>query len=116
MYPSPRGLPAILVFAGGDAVLPERALNAEFSGTIKASIRARKFKGIAGETLSLVVPRDKGFVQFAVVGVGAKKDWNASAAELAAANAYNAAKATGSAILVLRLESETLASMRAFGA
>jgi len=89
-----------------DAVLSPAAagLDQTSGGALSRAVSAAGFTGAKGRSLELVAPAGLDFARVLLVGVGARADFDAAAAELAAAEAYQALKTCGAATLTIGLQ------------
>ena len=86
-------------------------------GAVARAISGGRFKGGKGQILELLAPQGLAAQRVIIVGLGAKADLASSAIEAAAAQAYNAAKASGPERLTLLTAdgSATAAAQAALG-
>ncbi|MFI4975448.1 MAG: leucyl aminopeptidase [Caulobacterales bacterium] len=94
---------AVLAFESGEFSPAAEALNKAMSGALKRAIAASRFKGSMGQTLDILAPAVVKAGRVLVVGAGKQNEFDARAAELAGAHAYNAVKSSGADTLLLRL-------------
>jgi leucyl aminopeptidase len=92
---------AVLAFEDGEFSPAAEALNTTTGGALKRAIAASRFKGSAGQTVSLLAPAGVAAGRVLVVGAGKQAAFDAKAAESAGANAFNAARDSGSEKLLL---------------
>ncbi|MHB8530010.1 MAG: leucyl aminopeptidase [Caulobacteraceae bacterium] len=103
---TPAGLDAalaVLAFEGGLLSPAAEAADRALHGGIRRAIAQGRFKGETGQHLDLIAPNGLEAARVVVVGAGKKTQFDARAAETAAAHAYGAVKASGAQLLVLRL-------------
>jgi len=110
---------AIAVLAPENAPLAGAAaiLDAATGGALKRAVDGGRFTGGKGQTLDLVAPHNVDAARILLVGSGAPASFGPDAIEAAAAQAYQAVKASGAETLVLKLPaiSADLAAAAAFG-
>jgi leucyl aminopeptidase len=94
---------AVLAFEGGALSSAADAVDAALQGAIRRAIERSRFTGAMGTTLDLLAPHGLDADRVLVLGAGKRESWSARAAELAAAHAYQALKASGAQTLVLSL-------------
>ena len=94
---------AVLAFEGGEYSPAAEALDATMGGALKRAIAASRFKGAAGQTVSILAPSGVAAGRVLVVGAGKQAAFDAKGAESAGANAFNAAKDSGSEKLLLMM-------------
>ena len=96
---------AALVF-DESALSPAAArLDQASGGTLTRAISAAGFTGAKSRSLDLVAPAGLDFARVLLVGAGGQADFDAAAAELAAAEAYQALKTSGAKVLTLGWQS-----------
>ncbi|HEX3918325.1 MAG TPA: leucyl aminopeptidase [Caulobacteraceae bacterium] len=95
--PAPGALLATPAFEG--AGLADASLDAALAAKVASLMAAGRFRGRMGDVLSFPTTGDG----VLVIGAGKPDAWNAGAAELFAAHAYNAAKPAGADTLVIAL-------------
>jgi leucyl aminopeptidase len=108
---------ALAAFEGTGLAAAARALDAALAAKVARLIERGRFSGRMGETLSFLTPPWLDAEAVLVIGSGKPEAWNERAAELFAAHAYNAAKASGVETLVIALPdlSAQMAAHAAFG-
>ncbi len=110
---------AVGVFVHEPATLtgPAAALDAVSGGVLKRAIDGGRFTGGKGQTLDIVAPHNIDAARLLLIGAGPAGSPTAEAVELAAAQAYQAAKTSGAEVLLLKLAgaSADLAASAAFG-
>jgi leucyl aminopeptidase len=79
-------------------------LDAQSGGALARAIAATAFAGAKGKTLELVAPAGLDVARLLLIGVGPKDKFDASAAETAAAEAYQALKTSGAKTLTVGLD------------
>ncbi|HEY1426153.1 MAG TPA: leucyl aminopeptidase [Caulobacteraceae bacterium] len=94
---------AVLAFEDGEYSPAAEALDKQLSGALKRAVAASRFKGQAGQIVSLLAPTGVEAGRVLVVGAGKQGAFDARAAETAGAHAFNAAKDSGSEKLLLRM-------------
>jgi leucyl aminopeptidase len=106
------------VFEEGKLSVAAEALDKRLSGQVKRAIAASRFKGAIGQSLDLIAPPGVDAGRVVLVGAGKQDAFESKTAELLAAHAYQAVKASGAEILQLVLEGEPadVAARAAFGA
>jgi leucyl aminopeptidase len=106
------------VFEDGKLSLAAEALDKRLSGQVKRAIASSRFKGAIGQSLDLVAPPGLEAGRLVLIGAGKQDAFEPKTAELLAAHAYQAVKASGAEILQLVLEGEPadVAARAAFGA
>ncbi len=107
----------VMVFQGGTLSPAAQVLDAELSGAISRAIGSGRFKGGMGECLNLFAPHGTDPGRVLIAGGGKQDAWDERSAELSAAHAYNAVKASGADTLLLKLSgcSPDIAAHAAFG-
>ena len=92
-------------------------LDGALSGKVADMMAAARFKARLGDTLSFLTPPNLKVDAVLVVGAGSQDGWNARRAELLAAHAYKAAKASDVGALAIDLRGHTpqIAAHAAFG-
>jgi leucyl aminopeptidase len=111
---------AVLALAAFEDVgLPPAArdLDAALAAKVAALSKRGRYSGRAGEILSFLTPPGLDAETVLVIGAGKEEAWSPRAAELFAAQAYNAAKASGVETLVIALPdaSAEMAAHAGFG-
>jgi leucyl aminopeptidase len=94
---------AVLAFEDGELSPAAEALDARMSGALKRALSVGRFKGGAGQTVDIVAPAGVTATRVLVVGAGKQDAFDATGAEAAGANAYNAVKTSGSDTLLLAM-------------
>ena len=117
---APIGGGAVLALAAfEDTGLPSaaRELDAALAERVAGLSERGRFAGRPGETLSFLTPPGLDAETVLVIGVGKQDAWTPRGAELFAANAYKAAKASGVETLVIALpdSSAEMAAHAGFG-
>ena len=92
---------AVLAFEDGEYSPAAEALDKQLSGALKRAVAASRFKGQAGQTVSILAPTGVAAGRVLVVGAGKQDAFDARGAESAGAHAFNAAKDSGSEKLLL---------------
>ena len=92
---------AVLAFEDGEYSPAAEALDKQLSGALKRAVAASRFKGQAGQIVSLLAPSGVAAGRVLVVGAGKQSSFDAKGAESAGAHAFNAAKDSGSEKLLL---------------
>jgi leucyl aminopeptidase len=94
-----------------------RDLDSALSTKVAELMATSRFKGRVGDTLSFLTPPSLEADAVLVAGAGAQDGWNARRAELFAAHAYKAAKASGSEALAIDMRGQAtqIAAHAAFG-
>jgi leucyl aminopeptidase len=115
--PGAKGALAAIVFEDGLRAGDAAVLNEATGGALDRALANGRFTGAVGQTLELVAPHGIDVARLVLVGAGKQKDFDSSAAELAAAKAYRAVQTSGVETLVIRLTglSPTLSSRAALG-
>jgi leucyl aminopeptidase len=90
-------------FEGAVLSTAAKALDKATGGAVTRAIAAGRFTGAVGQSLDLVAPHGVEAARALIVGCGARDKFDAQAAELAAAHAYQAVKASGVETLALQL-------------
>ncbi len=108
---------AVFAFEGAPLGGAVAALDRVIGGALGRAMAGGRFSGAMGQTLDLIAPHGVEAARILLVGAGAADKFDAQAAELAAAHAYQALKTSGAAILVLRMPalSAELAAHAALG-
>ncbi|HEY7901789.1 MAG TPA: leucyl aminopeptidase [Caulobacteraceae bacterium] len=114
--PGPDGVLALLAFEGEDAKPEVAALDKASRGTIARALSGGRFTGAKGQVLDLVAPHGLEAARLLLVGAGKRADFDDKAAETAAAQAWQAVKASGALSLTLRLGEPARAAAGALGA
>jgi len=78
-----------------------RDLDQASSGAFSRATAGGRFKATKGQVLELVAPQGLSAIRAALIGAGAKGDFDEMAAETAAAQAFNAVKGSGAESLTL---------------
>jgi leucyl aminopeptidase len=91
------------VFDGGALSEGTARLNAAVGGAIERAVAAGPFNGAKGKSVSLVAPGGVGVSHALLVGVGPEAGFDERGAEIAGAEAYQALKTCGAAVLTLNL-------------
>jgi leucyl aminopeptidase len=97
-----------IAFVAASEAVPARAAVARivFEGETPAdlarALAASRFTGAKGQTLDILAPEGSAVDRLVLIGAGKKESFDATAAEHAAAAAYNAVKASG--LVGLRIE------------
>ena len=94
---------AVLAFEDGEFSPGAEALDATMGGALKRALAASRFKGSAGQTVSILAPAGVAAGRVLVIGAGKQAAFDAKGAESAGANAFNAAKDSGSEALLLMM-------------
>jgi leucyl aminopeptidase len=96
-------------FVVADAKLPSKTAlarivfeGAALDGALREAVAASRFTGAKGQTLDILAPSGVDAARLVLVGAGKPDGFNALGVEHAAANAYNAVKASG--LTTLRIE------------
>ena len=115
--PGASGVLALVVFEDQVLAGAGRTLNRTMGGAIERALAGGRFTAGAGQTLELAAPHGLDAARLVIVGAGPKDKFDEKAAELAAAQAYQAGKTSGAETLVIRMPdaSATEASRAAFG-
>ncbi len=115
--PGAKGALAAIVFEDGLRAGDAAVLNEATGGALDRALTNGRFTGAVGQTLELIAPHGIDVARLVLVGAGKQKDFDSSAAELAAAKAYRAVQTSGVETLVIRLTglSPTLSSRAALG-
>jgi len=92
---------AVLAFEDGEYSPAAEVLDAQLSGALKRAVAASRFKGQAGQIVSILAPTGVAAGRVLVVGAGKQDAFDARGAESAGAQAFNAAKDSGSEKLLL---------------
>jgi leucyl aminopeptidase len=92
---------AVLAFEDGEYSPAAEALDAQLAGALKRAVAASRFKGQAGQIVSILAPAGVAAGRVLVVGAGKQDAFDARGAENAGAHAFNAAKDSGSEKLLL---------------
>jgi leucyl aminopeptidase len=92
---------AVLAFEDGEYSPAAEALDKQLSGALKRAVAASRFKGQAGQIVSILAPAGVAAGRVLVVGAGKQDVFDARGAESAGAHAFNAAKDSGSEKLLL---------------
>ncbi len=92
---------AVLAFEDGEYSPAAEALDKQLSGALKRAVAASRFKGQAGQIVSILAPAGVAAGRVLVVGAGKQDAFDARGAESAGAHAFNAAKDSGSEKLLL---------------
>ncbi|MGI8839682.1 MAG: leucyl aminopeptidase [Caulobacteraceae bacterium] len=108
----------VAAFEGGALSGAAEALDQATAGAVARAIAGGRFTGAVGQTLDLVAPHGLEAARALIVGCGARDKFDARAAELAAAHAYQAVKTSGADTLVLQMPGAPpdYAAHAAFGA
>ncbi len=111
------GALALAAFEGVGLPPDAQGANREVSARVGRLIEAGRFRGKMGETLTFAAPPGLEADAVLVVGAGRQDAWDARAAELFAAHAYKAARASGAPGLVIDLggNAPDIAAHAAFG-
>jgi len=94
---------AVLAFEDGEYSPAAEALDKQMSGALKRAVGSSRFKGSAGQTVSILAPSGTPAGRVIVVGAGKQSAFDAKGAEDAGAHAYNAAKNSGAESLLLMM-------------
>ena len=94
---------AVLAFEDGEYSPAAEALDKAMGGALKRAVGSSRFTGGMGQSLTLPVPTGTTAARVVVIGAGKQKAFDEKAAESAGAHAYNAAKNSGSDVLVLAM-------------
>ncbi len=117
--PTDGGNAALAVIAFDDAELsaPAQVADAASGGAVTKALAATRFKGGKSQLLDLLSPGALDAARLLVIGAGPKGPLDEAGAEMAAAAAYQAVKASGLTRLVLRFPDLTpaLAARAALG-
>ena len=106
---------AVVAFEGAALSPQAQALDQAMGGAIGRAVAAGRFTGAKGQTLELLAPMGVEAGRVVLVGAG-PAPLNAQGAETAAAQAFQAVKASGAKTLVVRLGDDAeLAAHAAFG-
>jgi leucyl aminopeptidase len=97
------GVFAVLVFDGGVLSADAARLDSQAGGGLARAIAATNFTGAKGRSLDIVAPAGLDLARVLLVGVGPRDGFDAAAAEIAAAEAYQAVKTSGAKTLTLGL-------------
>ena len=92
---------AVLAFEDGEYSPAAEALDGAMGGALKRAIAASRFKGAAGQTVSILAPAGVTAGRVLVIGAGKQAAFDAKGAESAGATAFNTAKDSGSEALLL---------------
>src|SRR5580658_3210788 len=92
---------AVLAFEGGEYSPAAEVLDGQMGGALKRAVAASRFTGAMGQTLSILAPAGVTAGRVLLIGAGKQAAFDAKGAESAGAHAYNAAKDSGSAALLL---------------
>jgi leucyl aminopeptidase len=92
---------AVLAFEDGEYSPAAEALDAQLAGALKRAVAASRFKGQAGQIVSILAPAGVAAGRVLVVGAGKQDAFDTRGAENAGAHAFNAAKDSGSEKLLL---------------
>jgi leucyl aminopeptidase len=87
---------AVLAFEDGEYSPAAEALDTQLSGALKRAVAASRFKGSAGQIVTILAPADVVAGRVLVVGAGKQSAFDAKGAENSGAHAFNAAKDSGS--------------------
>ncbi|MGH7022661.1 MAG: leucyl aminopeptidase [Caulobacteraceae bacterium] len=116
---TPGATGALAAFAFEDRVVAGAVaeLNGATGGMIERALAQGRFAGAAGQILDLIAPHGLDAARLTIVGAGKQAKLDDRAVELAAAQAYQAVKASGAETLVIRLPglSATQAASAALG-
>jgi leucyl aminopeptidase len=94
---------AVLAFEDGELSPAAEALDGAMGGALRRAIAASRFKGAAGQTVSILAPTGVAAGRVLVIGTGKQAAFDAKGAESAGASAFNAAKDSGSEKLLLMM-------------
>jgi leucyl aminopeptidase len=94
---------AVLAFEDGEYSPGAEALDAQMGGALKRALAASRFKGTVGQTVSILAPAGVAAGRVLVIGAGKQGVFDGKTAESVGANAYNAAKDSGSETLLLMM-------------
>jgi len=102
---------AVLAHEAGALSAEARALNDAMGGALARAVSGGRFIGAKGQVLDLVAPSGLDAARVVLIGVDGSGAIEPEAAEIAAAQAYQAVKATGVTELLLRMggDAETAA-------
>ena len=103
VLPDKTGVLAILAFEGALSDGPLGDLDTQTGGMVSRALESGRFTGASGQTLDLIAPHGLEAARVLIVGAGKRDEFDARAAELAGANAYQAVKASGAQTLVIRI-------------
>ena len=94
---------ALAAFEGVGLQPAMQALDTALAAKVARLMERNRYSGRMGETLSFLTPPGLDAEAVLVIGAGKQDAWSPRGAELFAAHAYNAAKATGVDTLVIAL-------------
>ena len=108
---------ALAAFEGVGLQPAMQALDTALAAKVARLMERNRYSGRMGETLSFLTPPGLDAEAVLVIGAGKQDAWSPRGAELIAAHAYNAAKASGVETLVIALpdSSAEMAAHAAFG-
>ncbi len=92
---------AVLAFEDEAPAGPLAAYDARTRGAVGRALASGRFRGAKGSSLDLLAPAGDGPVRLLVVGAGVREAFGAADAELAAASAFAAVRASGQESLAL---------------
>ncbi len=95
---------AVGVHEKGDLTTAAAAVDEATGGLVKRAMAASRFNGALGQTLDVVAPHGLDAARLVLVGAGPRDKFEPRTAELAAAHAFQAAKASGAETLVIRFD------------
>jgi leucyl aminopeptidase len=113
----PRAAVAVPAFKGAVLSSAAQALDEPAGGAIKRAVAEGRFKGETGQTVVLLAPSGVDASRILIIGVGDEAQFDTAAAEIFAANAYQAVKTSGAEVLdvVLTGQGADAAARAAFG-
>ena len=97
------GVLAVLVFEGAEPSPASTGLDGELAAKLARLLARGAFRGRLGQSFSIATPSNLGADSVLILGAGPEAAWGARNAELAAAHAYNVAKAGGAEALSITL-------------
>jgi leucyl aminopeptidase len=94
---------AVFAFEDGEYSPAAEALDKAMGGALKRALGTSRFTGAMGQSLTMPAPAGTPAARVVVVGAGKQSAFDERAAESAGAHAYNAAKTSGSDVLLLAM-------------
>ena len=108
---------AVVAFEGMKLSPAAQALDSSLGGALTRAMGVSRFVGKAGQTLELTAPQGLEASRVILTGGGPEEGFDADAAEIALAHAFQAVKSSGSDSLAIRLSGfpAAVAAQAAFG-
>jgi leucyl aminopeptidase len=98
------GAAAVLVYEGGALSALAAQLDSASNGALARAVSVTNFTGAKGKSLEVVAPAGLDVARVLLIGAGPKDGFDAAAAEIAAAEAYQALKTSGAKTLLIGLD------------